>query len=182
MCRRRWWPADTASAQGNSMPGGNSCCCAERSMPEPTPCGTWRASMRRRARRVWRPPLLHGGSRARHQRWPRRWRPFSRTTGSARRCQMVWQDGWMRILALSTLLRPIVRVYSTVHSPHERIAVRPTDPATPRRLVRWRMRYAASAKGAASTAPGGRQFQGSSCSSWWLLVLPETRRLSTSVR
>ena len=45
-----------------------------------------------------------------------------------------------------------------------------------------RMRYAASATGTVSTAPGGRQFQGSSCSSWWLLVLPETRRLSTSVR
>jgi hypothetical protein len=88
----------------------------------------------------------------------------------------------MRILALSTLIRPIVRACSTARSPHERIAVRRPDPVTPRRLVRWRMRYAASAKGTASTAPGGRQFQGSSCSSWWLLVLPETRRLSTSVR
>ena len=44
------------------------------------------------------------------------------------------------------------------------------------------MRYAASATATVSTAPGGRQFQGSSCSRWWLLVLPETRRLSTSVR
>jgi transposase-like protein len=42
--------------------------------------------------------------------------------------------------------------------------------------------YAASATGTVSTASGGRQFQGSSCSSWWLLVLPETRRSSTSVR
>ena len=50
--------------------------------------------------------------------------------------QMVWQDGWTRIAALSTLLRPIVRAYSTVRSPHERIAVRRTDPVTPRRLAR----------------------------------------------
>ena len=182
MCRRRWWLAGTASAQGSSMPGGNSCCFAERSTPEPTPYRTWRASRRRRARRVWSPPCLNRRSRARQQRRPHRWRPFSRTTGSARRGQMVWQDGRTRISALSTLLRPIVGAYSTVHSPHERIADRPTDPLTPHDLALGRMRYAASAKGTGPAAPGGRQFQGSTCSSSWLLVLPETRRLRTSVR
>jgi transposase-like protein len=83
--------------------------------------------------------------------------------------------------AFGTLLRPIVGAYSTVPLPHPWIAVRPTDLVTPRRLARWPIRYAASATGIASTASGGRQFQGSSCSSWWLLVLPETRRSSTSV-
>jgi hypothetical protein len=182
MCRRRLWLEGTASAQGSSMPGGNSCCCAERSMPEPTPCRIWRASMRRRACCVWNPPFQRRRSRARRQRRPHRLRPFSRTTGSASRGQMVWQDGWTRIAALSTLLRPIVGACSTVRAAHERIAVRPIDPMTLRRLALGRMRYAASATGTASAASGGRQFQGSSCSSWWLLVLPETRRLSTSVR
>ena len=64
----------------------------------------------------------------------------------------------------------------------ERIAVGPTNSVTPRRLAPGRIRYAASATGTVSTTPGGRQFQGSSCSSWWLLVLPETRPSSTSVR
>ena len=65
--------------------------------------------------------------------------------------------------------------------PHARIAVRPTGSVRPRRPVSDRAPYAAFATGTASTAPGGRQFQGRSCSSWWLLVLPETRRSSTSV-
>src|SRR5277367_1143780 len=34
-----------ASAQDSSMLGGSSCCCAERSMPAPTPSRIWRASM-----------------------------------------------------------------------------------------------------------------------------------------
>ncbi len=53
VCRQRWWLASTASAPGSFMPGGNSCCCAVRSMPEPTACQMWRALMRRRAGWTW---------------------------------------------------------------------------------------------------------------------------------
>lgn len=87
----------------------------------------------------------------------------------------------MMIPPPSMLLRSIVRACSAVPSPHERIAVRRTDLATPHRSGSWCLCYAASATATVSTASGGRQFHGSSCSSWWLLVVPETRRLSTSV-
>jgi len=53
-------------------------------MPEPTPCRTWRTSMRRRARRVWNLPFLHRRSRARLKRQPHRCHVLNR--------QMVWQD------------------------------------------------------------------------------------------
>ena len=69
---------------------------------------------------------------------------------------------------LSTLLRPIVGAHPTVAAPHARIAVRPTGSVRACRPVSDRAPYAAFAMATASTAPGGRQFQGRSCSSWCL--------------
>ena len=53
-----------------------------------------------------------------------------------------------------------------------------TAPAGTRRV---RMPLRRFRHGDRVTVPGGRQFQGSNCSSSWLLVRPETRRSSTSV-
>ena len=71
----------------------------------------WRASMRRRARLTWSWPLLPRRSRTSYN---------GGDTGAARTTddwidvplpQMAWQQGGCaRILALSTLLRPIVGV------------------------------------------------------------------------
>ena len=115
--------------RGSFMPGGNRCCCAARSTPEPRPCRMWRASMRRRARLTWSRPLLPRRSRTLLQRRRHRCRRYNRTTGSTCRCQMAWQQGGCaRILALSTLLRPIVGAAHPKQSPRRTrgLQVRPT--------------------------------------------------------
>ena len=81
----------------------------------------------------------------------------------------------------STLLRPIVGAYWTVPLPHPWIAVRPTDLVTPRRLARLAYTLRRFRHRDRVDRIGWSPVPGSSCSSWWLLVLPETRRSSTSV-
>jgi hypothetical protein len=86
----------------------------------------------------------------------------NRTTGSACRYQMVWQGG--EDCGARADCGRADRFGDTAPSGAWTYALR-------------RFRH-----GDRVDRPGGRQFQGSSCSSWWLLVLPETRRSSTSVR